>query len=299
MKAFFLKPGFEFIFSLALIVILGLPPVLLAQTAKKDLEIKIENGDTTVNGKNIKELSAADRSDALKDIKHLSGPVVTSDSGTFHRYFFKRRDTAGHREEFVEFRKRKQRDSDRKQMITGTVIVTDTALNLPETDGPRKRKMQNFTYRWDARPEGMDMRDGGASTPFGGRGMRMERRNTQNFNYVSTDNQGFSTHVNFRVSEPEHEDLQRITGVEGAKLEITDLNLVPEFSSGKTLLLFNLPSKAVADVFLKDGDGKIIWNEKCTGGSFTKAFALPLNGVYYLHVKQGGGVDVKKIVKEE
>ncbi len=71
MKKFFLKPGFEFIFSLSLIVILGLPPILLAQN-QKDVEIKIVNGDTTVNGKNIKELSADDRKNALRDIKHIN-----------------------------------------------------------------------------------------------------------------------------------------------------------------------------------------------------------------------------------
>ncbi len=302
MKPSFLKPGFEFIFSLALIVILGLPPVLLAQT-QKDLEIKIENGDTTVNGKNIKDLSLAERGNALKDIKHLSGTVGTNsnDSGKFHRYFFKRRDTAGHREEFVEFRKRRPGSADRRQMITGTVIVTDSTRSIVEDRQPRQRRIeQNFSYRRDDEsPNGIVMRDGGPERPFRAPGMRFERRNTQNFNYVSTDNQGFSTRVSFRVSEPEHEDLQKITGVEGGKLEITDLNLVPEFSTGKTLLLFNLPSKAVADVFLKDGEGKVIWNEKCSGGNFSKAFALPLNGVYYLHVKQGSSVDVKKIVKEE
>src|SRR5471030_1943014 len=98
MKKFLSKPGFEFIFSLSLIVILGLPPVLLAQ-AQKDVEIKIENGDKTVNGKNIKELTAAERKNALRDINHLSDGMTLNGSdengGKQHIYIFKRSDSTG------------------------------------------------------------------------------------------------------------------------------------------------------------------------------------------------------------
>jgi hypothetical protein len=34
-------------------------------------------------------------------------------------------------------------------------------------------------------------------------------------------------------------------------------------------------------------------------GSFNKSFGLGLNGVYFLQVKQGGKVALKRIVKEE
>ncbi len=49
----FIKPGFEFIFSVSLMVILGLPPLVLAQS-QKNIKIKIINNDTTVNGRDIK-----------------------------------------------------------------------------------------------------------------------------------------------------------------------------------------------------------------------------------------------------
>ena len=134
---------------------------------------------------------------------------------------------------------------------------------------------------------------------FMGPGMRRERRNTQNFNYVNTDNEGFSTHVSFHVSEVSNDDLKKMPHIEGGKFEITDLNIVPEFTSGKTLLLFNLPAKTVAEVKLHDSEGKLIWSEKSTGGSFSKTFTLGLNGIYYLQVKQGNSVAVKRIMKEE
>jgi hypothetical protein len=87
--------------------------------------------------------------------------------------------------------------------------------------------------------------------------------------------------------------------IEGPRLEISDLNLVPEFSTGKTMLIFSLPGKAAAEVKLVDSEGKILWTEKSTGGRFTKSFVLGLNGIYYLQVQQGNGVAVKRIFKEE
>src|ERR1700761_4775976 len=73
MKTHFIKPGFEFIFALSLTVIIGLPPLVFAQ-GTKDMEIKIINGDTTINGRNIKELPPDERKQALKDISNLEQP---------------------------------------------------------------------------------------------------------------------------------------------------------------------------------------------------------------------------------
>src|ERR1700743_1135164 len=73
MKKHWIKPGFEFIFALSLITIMALPRLVFAQ-GTKDVEIKIINGDTTINGKNIKELSPDQRKQALKDIGNLEQP---------------------------------------------------------------------------------------------------------------------------------------------------------------------------------------------------------------------------------
>src|SRR5580698_10644260 len=118
MKTPILKPGFEFIFALSLIAILGLPPMLMAQD-QKDVEIKIMNGDTTVNGKNIKDLSPAERKYALRDIRHLSGDDVLNNDGGKHKVFvFRRRDSS------------MTMNGDRGKMITGAVIIQkDSAGN--------------------------------------------------------------------------------------------------------------------------------------------------------------------------
>jgi hypothetical protein len=271
MKKHLIKPGFEFIFSFSLVMILGLPPVLLAQIkTQKDIEIKIENGDTTINGKNIKELSAADKESALTDINNLNKNTLVEKSfgqnNNKHRTFtFKRRDTLGG----DELRPGKMKKMNREMA---------------------------FSYRRDDEPgDRMEIRERRFDRPMG----RFERKNSQNFEYVNTDNDGVSTHVSFHVSEASDDDLKRMPYVEGPKFEIKDLNLVPQFSSGKILLMFNLLSKAPAEVKLSDSEGKFLWSEKAINGTFSKSFALGLNGIYYLQIKQGKSIALKRIMKEE
>ncbi|HVW94546.1 MAG TPA: T9SS type A sorting domain-containing protein [Mucilaginibacter sp.] len=288
MKTIFKKPGFEFIFSIALVMILGLPPILLAQikTQQKDMDITIENGDTTINGKNIKGLAPGDREDALRDINNLRGAV-------HHRYFFKQIDTAQRIKHF-EFRKMEPGHG-RDTLITGNMIFKDSLGNVifsrnEKMKGMKKHMAFNFRYNGEGRG---DMR----------RPMRdfrwHERRNVQNFDYENVSSDGVTTHVSFHVSDPNDDELKRIPYVEGPKFQVTDLNIVPQFSSGKILLMFDLPSKVQAEVKLSDSNGNTLWSAKALNGTFSKSFALGLNGVYYLQVKQGKNISVKKIFKEE
>lgn len=282
MKKFFSKPGFEFVFALSLTVILGLPPVLMAQN-QKDVEIKILNGDTTVNGKNIKELSAKDRQNALSDIKHLN----TDRSRNFH--FFMRKDSAGRRFNRMELRRRMQDNGGHQPEITENIIIKDSLGNTVETKTGRPRP---FSTRRGMIERNFGERLSPPLRPF-------ERKNSQSFDYVTTDNEGISTRLRFRVTEISNEDLKKMPHVEGGKFEISDLNLVPEFSTGKTLIMFNLPSKTIADIKLIDSQGKVLWNDKTNNGSFSKNCVIGLNGIYYLQIKQGNNIAVKKIVKEE
>ena len=260
MKTHFLKPGFEFIFSLTLIVILALPPVLLAQAQKpatKDFEITIVNGDTTINGKKISELNADDRTAAMKDIGHIEKP-----------------DSAGSTAMHMQRHRMMMKDSTGNNIGIGGLRLRKRAMNDKNQAG-FNRDMQNM-------PD-----------------MRMPRRNTENFDYVSTDNDGISTHVRFHIADASNTDLKRMEYVEGPKFEIRDLSIVPEFASGKTLLIINLPLKTPASVKLSDSQGKVLWSEKAVGGTLSKTFALGLNGIYFLQVKQGNAYSVKRILKEE
>jgi hypothetical protein len=303
MKKFLSNPGFEFIFSLSLIIILGLPPVLMAQT-QKDLEIKIENGDTIINGKNIKQLSAADRQNALKDINHLRGDITIhlkgfKDDTARRGYSFNfRRDSAGRRmSSRVEFHRRGSDNGDREPLITENIVIKDSLGNIVAIKPGQFREMLKNRIN-GAMANSNNLAERNFGRPFRPMMNRAERKNSQNFDFVNTDKDGISTHVSFHVSEASNDDLKRMPHVEGGKFEVEDLNIVPEFTTGKTLLMFNLPSKAVAEVKLHDSEGRLLWSEKTVNGNFSKSFAMGLNGVYYLQIKQGGSIAVKRIMKE-
>jgi hypothetical protein len=278
MKKLFLKPGFEFIFCLSLLAILGLPTLMFAQTTR-DVQINIQNGDTTVNGKNIKELPYKQRQEALKDITNISNSSQTTSTQRQVVIDNNTADTAGN----------------------GPLAANGKAMKFHRRKTISKDSTMSFSYRFDngnnngpRRMEGDFHFNRPDDGPFG-----FDRRNTQNFVYTNTDKEGVSTRVSFHVSEPSGENLRRIGHFEGALLDITDLNLVPQFSSGKTMLTFGLPAKTAAEVQLKDSEGNIVWTEKTSGAAFSKSFVIGLNGIYYLQVKQGGKVAVKKIFKEQ
>ncbi|MCO5937385.1 T9SS type A sorting domain-containing protein [Mucilaginibacter sp. RB4R14] len=290
----FIKPGFEFIFSVALIAILGLPPLVLAQS-QKNIDIQIVNGDTTVNGKNIKKLTVAERKDALEALNGLSPtPIAPGSPGRSNsKVVIKKRITGGNTNDVVIER---STTGDEPQIAVFDSSRKDVKVRLKRLRGVDS--VQAFTYRFDNELPQADLKTFSFNMPKRKQGFEFSSRNSQTFNYSNTDNDGVSTNISFRVSEPPKDKLKRIAGVDKAELVLNDLSLTPEFSTGKTILSFNLPSKTTADIKFTDTEGKVLWADKATTGSFSKKMSLPLNGVYYLHVKLGTGIAVKKIVKE-
>ena len=288
------KPGFELIFALSIISIMTLPLLVFAQ-GNKNMDITIINGDTTINGKNIKELSAKDHEQALKDIDNLSGPETNGRQ----RIVIKRRSLTDAGNRNMIFKRRFFNNDD---LTENHRFFNDSAkhvfkFRMKRPDGGDSTFTFNYRMNGDGdeffndhvRNFNFDMRERG----------NFRHRNVQRFDYTNTGNDGMSTHTSFRVSDASAEKVKNVTGTEKAELELRDLNLVPEFSSGKTLLMFNLASKTAAEVKFTDSEGKLIWSEKTVNGGFSKSFPLGLNGVYFLQVKQGNKVALKRVVKEE
>ena len=270
MKKLYLKPGFEVIFSLSIIAILTLPAIVLAQN-QKDMEITIQNGDTTVNGKNIKDLAPEERNAALKDISRLSGDM--NDRPGHHMFPFRNR-RGGHRHD----------------MMPG-----DEDMGLRDSTGRLLHIRKRFDGDGMGRPSERMMSEQIQIVPPPPPG-RFDRRNTQLFNYSNIGADGMVTRISFHVSEAD--DNQADAKAEKASLVITDLTLVPEFSTGKTLLMFTLPSKATAEISLTDSESKQLWSEKSASLNFRTTFVLPYNGIYFLQIKQGTKEVTKKIVKD-
>ena len=290
-----IKPGFEFIFSAALIAILGLPPLVLAQT-QKSIEIQIVNGDTTVNGKDIKKLTATERKDALAEINNLpQTPIPPAAPGRANAKVTIKKSINGTGNNDAIIERSITRDG-QPAMADLDSSQKNVRIRLKKLKGADS--VQAFTYRFDNDLPPMDMEINTFKFNRDNKSLTLHERNAQSFHYTNTDNDGISTNISFRVSDAAKDKAKRIAGTENADLAVNDLNLVPEFSTGKTTLSFNLGAKTTADVKLTDTKGTLLWADKVTAGNFSKKITLPLNGVYYLVVKQAAGVAVKKIVKE-
>jgi len=300
MRTYWTKPGFELIFALSLVVIMALPPLVFAQ-GTKNMEIRITNGDTVINGKNIKELSADERKQALKDIDNLGTlrPMHDGHTGRQHLTLKNGRlpDTGSRKT--LEWREFRDGDPMAKEFRYNDSTGHTFKFRMKRPNG--NDSVFTFNYRMNGDPDEF-FNDHERSFNFHmrrpGEGFN-RRRNVQNFEYSNTGNDGIITHISFSVSDASPERTKELTGSEKTGLDIRDLNVVPEFSSGKTLLMFSLASPGVAEVKLTDNEGKLIWSDKATSGHFNKSFGLGLNGIYFLQVKQAGKVALKRIVKEE
>jgi hypothetical protein len=282
------KPGFEFIFAVGIAAIFILPAAVMAQD-NKNIDITIANGDTIINGKNIKDMSPAQRQEAMSDLNKITG----KGKGRYNKeYRFERRSNTA------------------PAAATDGLGVTD--LNIVHTPNgymvqPQDRQLhvvqmiKRDTLRLNVRRDGR-RGNGHNDENFMPPAPPMEnfsRRNTQEFEYTNIDNDGVETGVSFRVTEPKGVRLKGIAGIDKTDLNISDLKIVPDFVTGKTLIMFSLPTKAPADIEFFDNAGKLLWSEKTNTGAFSKNFALPLNGVYNLKIKQSGKMEVKQIFKEE
>jgi hypothetical protein len=299
MKKKISSPILELSFAAGIIVILALPLLVNAQD-RKEFKVNINNSDTIVNGKNIKDLSAADRKDALKKLDELNDHISIT--------------MKADGDEIVTRSLLVKRKNGKNAVVTinGNDIVNDmapiaSAYSLAvDSIGSDVAVIANgsirnsikpriaYSLRSDAFSDDNGSHNGGVIYTYGS-----SRKNTQNFSYSNTDKDGINTHINFNVSDASAEKAKKISGTEKTDLNIEDLNLVPSFSTGKTTLSFTLASKAAAGVQFKDSEGIVLWEGKTTGSEFSKSFTLPKNGIYYLQVKQGGKLALRRISKEE
>ncbi len=168
----------------------------------------------------------------------------------------------------------------------------------------RKRVVTMHRDMAPGRPGGMVLRENGSPRVFerGAFESFGNRNNSSSFNYNHTDKDGISSHMSIRMSDANKEQLKKITGSETLtkSLDVSDLTLFPNFSSGKMTLSFNVASKGAAKVSVLDSDMKSVFTDEAVNinGNYVKQFTLPKNGIYYVTINQNGNWFVKRLVKE-
>lgn len=302
MKKISLKPGFEIIFSLSLVAVLGLPLLVLGQT-QKNIRIEIVNGDTTINGKNIKKLSAAERKDALAEMDNMGNLTIVQEGANGRDRIVVRKRNEGGKQQDVLIERDREFGED---MAFGKGrMLKDTSNKIVKLRKLRRLNSADSTFAFDFKmndeaPLRLKLdRDFRMNGP-GVRPMRMRfnNRNVQNFDFENSDRNGIVTHMHFTVTDETLNDKTKpLKDFDKSYLSIRDLIISPEFSTGKINLSFSLPNKAIGEVTLWDYD-VIIWKEKITDGVFNKKVSWPMNGTYTLTVKQGANAVTKRILKQ-
>jgi len=130
--------------------------------------------------------------------------------------------------------------------------------------------------------------------------VRPNQPNSYSFNYSTTDKDGFTTKIIYTVSEPSINDLKNTFKDEEINingLTITEVMLVPNFLSGKTILTFTAKIKGVITVNVLDSSANVIFSDskKLAGENYSNIFSASKNGNYFLQITQGSQTYIRKV----
>ena len=289
---------------------------------KKEAErdIRISNGDTVVNGKKISEIDKLERENLRKELHSLErskandrGDVVirrkdNSGKNTVEKDVIIKREMSipglDERDmKVMEFKFKEPLSEKRVFKFDGDLMPDSLLENVRiRIEGPVRFENRTIARNGETLHQRHYLSDepAGFSIATHDVELRKHPENSQAFRYNTTDKDGISTSVSFRIHEAEKPQFAKITGSAAVKLmdEVKDLTLFPNFSSGKTTLSFQLLAKGAAEVKILDNNLKMIFSDKVSGESFNKQLALPKNGIYYLTIYQNKNWFVRQIVKE-
>lgn len=294
---------------LAVVIITTSKKVKAQEKEQKEVKIAIiiNDGDTTVNGKKFKNLSEEEKTELRKEFTQVEKRRISMNAPKFNKSMA------------VTIKKSADNDS--------LIIVTDST------------RMRNFSYTFNGNaPKVYEFKRDSLLRKLDGMNIDREiilgrslgddmdwemvhpRRampgrpnlnnrveflmpnspNSNNFSYSTTDNDGFTTRINYTISEPSNTDLKNTFKDEKIafnSLNISDVMLVPNFSTGKTTLTFTSKAKGALNIKMIDSAGNAILSENKTlvGESYSNTFSASRNGNYFLQITQGSQTFIRKV----
>lgn len=308
MQTYRFKTGCAFV--LALITITAARPAAFAQQKQEIRKtIIITDGDTIINGKNLKNLSKSDREALRKELRATEQNLpMRRAKQKSEEIIIKNGDKA------PKILRWSDKDEDGIFMGDHPWVLSDSLItfmkdslhrqlrfNLEHMDSNMRQKMMELHRRMGSMPPMMG-RVYPRSIPKEGELYNRtpsRSKNSQSFNYVNTDKDGITTHLNIRLTDVSEEVSKKISH-DNKVLEVTDLVISPNFSAGKLNLSFQTATRGSISVKILDSDLKAAFTDQPVNfnGSYYKQVSLPKNGVYYIHISQNGKSFIKKMVKE-
>lgn len=330
MKKYIPNPHFLLFGFFVLIVISSGSAVKAQQEKKISQSIIIKNGDTIINGKKLNEVDKEERLRLRNDFKKMESRIKGPAGKNEKRVIIRDKND----EDVVIGRKGKDPhilfwnddnehefkfnfDNGREGNVhvfkfkgdslmlgfNADTLMKGFSFNMDGLDSNLRKRIVTMHRNLEVRAPGMR----GRMMPpmMFERGEFPSLRNSNNsssFNYNYIDKDGISNHMNISISEAEKDQLKKITGSESIvnPLDVSDITVFPNFSSGKLGLSFNVANRGNTKVKILDSDLKQVFSDETANfsGSYMKQISLPKNGVYYISISQNSNWFVKKLIKD-
>jgi hypothetical protein len=95
--------------------------------------------------------------------------------------------------------------------------------------------------------------------------------------------------------------LEKITGSKESisNLKVEDLTVFPNFSTGKMGFSFNLSMSSPLKIKILNSEFKQVFTDEVINfnENYTKQISLPMNGMYYIAIKQNNSWFLRKLIK--
>ena len=300
MKKYILNPHLLLMGFFVLIIVSSGSSVKAQQEKRVIKSIIISNGDTIINGKKLSEVDKQERIRLRKEFSEMESNTKGLEENSEGRVIIRKRTSKeapvlnwndGNPKEF-ELRVEKN--------IPGDVHIFE--FEGDDLDSNLRKRVITMNRNFNLNEPGM----GGRNTPpmvFERRIMpeAAERKNSSSFNYNNIDKDGISSRMNLRISDADKDQLKKITGSESMTsiLNVEDLTLFPNFSTGKLGLSFNMESRGLVKVKILDTELNQVYADEAANfsGNYIKQISLPKNGIYYISIQQNSGWYVRKLIK--
>lgn len=300
MKKYILNPHLLLMGFFVLIIVSSGSSVKAQQEKRVIKSIIISNGDTIINGKKLSEVDKQERIRLRKEFSEMESNTKSLEENSEGRVIIRKRTSKeapvlnwndGNPKEF-ELRVEKN--------IPGDVHIFE--FEGDGLDSNLRKRVITMNRNFNLNEPGM----GGRNTPpmaFEQRIMpeAAERTNSSSFNYNQIDKEGISSRMNLRISDADKDQLKKITGSESMTsiLNVEDLTLFPNFSTGKLGLSFNMESRGLVKVKILDTELNQVYADEAANfsGNYIKQISLPKNGIYYISIQQNSGWYVRKLIK--
>lgn len=316
MKKYILNPHLLLIGFFVLIIISSGSSVKAQEEKLVTRSIIISNGDTIINSKKLSEANKEEGTRLRKELSEMEGRTNGFQGPNEERVIIRKRSSKeppilnwndGNPNEF-ELKLEKNMpgdvhifnfDGDEMNMDT---LIKGFNFNMNGLDSNLQKRIITMHRNFDLKVPRMN---GHIAPPlvFEGR-MRPgteESTNSSSLNYNHIDKDGIPSRMNIRILDAQKGDLKKITGSESlsSALDVMDLTLFPNFSTGKLGLSFNLESRGAVKVKIMDSELKQVYADEAANfvGTYMKQINLPKNGIYYISVKQNNGWFVRKLIK--